>query len=145
MQLKPLIFLAFFAFGIMNEAGAQCRSFVKNTCGSLMDDYIPGENFNAAKFRPGDEAELAMTFYKNEAYRILVCSHAVLGDVEFQVMDDEANVLFDNREKEFTDTFDFSVAGTQELTIKVKVAEDNPNPINPEGCVAILIGRKIEQ
>lgn len=124
------------------SAYSQCRTFVKNNCKEAMGEYVPGENFNAAKMSPGDEAEVQMTFYQGEKYRLLVCAHPVLGKLEFQVLDTEGNVLFDNTKKDLTDHFDFSVAGTQQFTIKMKVPKIENATLAPQGCVAILVGRK---
>lgn len=131
-----------FAFG---SVFSQCKSFVKNNVRDAMGEYIPGENFNAAKLSPGDIAELKMTFYQGEKYRILVTNHPILDSVEFQLSDARGNVLFDNTANQRTDHFDFSVAGTQELTVNLKVPDTPITTIVPQGCVAILVGRKLVQ
>ncbi len=123
---------------------AQCRNFVRNNCGEMMNGYVISENFNAAKLMPGDEAELKLTFSKGEDYRVAVCSHSVLGDVHWHISSDDAVSLFDNEQHDGTNYFDFRVPGTQELTIDVKVSPDNPRPVKPSACVAILIGKKVE-
>ena len=111
-----------------------------------MGAYIPGENFSSAKLMAGDEAEVEMTFSSGEDYRLLICNHPVLGQVEFQVEDQNGTVLFDNTENENTDHFDFRVAGTKTFLIKLK-APDAPeqSTINPQGCVAIMVGRKLKE
>ena len=108
-----------------------------------MEGYVPSENFSAAKFMPGDVAELDMTFSKGEDYRLLICSQSTLGDVEFKIYDTDKNLLFDNSEQEYTDSFDFRVPGTQELTVAVKVPEDSNQTLSPQGCVAIIVGKKV--
>lgn len=108
-----------------------------------MGDYVPSENFSATKLMPGDEAELAMTFSKGEDYRLLICSQSTLGDVEFKIFDTDKKLLFDNSEKEFTDSFDFRVPGTQELTVAVKVPQGDHQTLSPQGCVAIIVGKKV--
>lgn len=122
---------------------AQCRSFVKNNCGEDMGAYVPSENFNAAKLLAGDGAEIDLTFYADEDYRLLVCAHDILGDVEFQLIDGDSQVLHDNSEHGYDPKFDFRVAGTQELTLRIQVPPSD-SKINPQGCVAILVGRKVE-
>lgn len=110
-----------------------------------MGDYIPGENFNAAKLSPGDVAELEMTFYQGEKYRLLVASHPILDTVLFQVSDMQGNVLFDNAKNNKTNHFDFSVAGTQELVVSLSVPKSENARLKPQGCVTILVGRKLVQ
>jgi hypothetical protein len=136
--------LAIAAFFTTSLAHSQCRSFVKNNCGEAMGDYVPAENFNAAKLQPGDVAEVEMTFYGGEDYRLLICGHELLGDIAFQLLDTEDNLLFDNAEHEMTQHFDFKVEGTQNLKVKINVSPNTDAALNPQGCVAILVGRKVE-
>lgn len=127
------------------SVSAQCRAFVKNNCGEAMAGYVIGENFNAAKLMPGDEAEMPSTFYADQQYRVMVCNHPILKGVEFQLVDSESNVLFDNAKDVNQNSFDFKMAGTDNLTIKIKVHEGGADTgINPQGCVAVMIGTKIE-
>ncbi len=123
---------------------SQCRSFVKNYCSEAMGEYIPSENFNGAKLSPGDMAEVKMTFYADEKYRLLICSHPMIGDVDFQVLDKDGLTLFNNTEHGNIDFFDFKLAGTQELTVKLKVSPEQESALNPQGCVTILSGRLIQ-
>lgn len=145
MKSSPLFLLCAIAAFYTANLQAQCRSFVKNNCAESMGEYVPSENFSAAKFMPGDEAELAMTFSKGEDYRLLICSQSTLGDVGFKIFDADKNLLFDNSEKEFADSFDFRVPGTQELTVAVKVPDGNNKTLSPQGCVAIIVGKKVTQ
>ncbi len=129
---------------IFSSAYSQCRTFVKTSCAEAMGEYIPSENFNGAKLSPGDMAEVKMTFYAGEKYRLLICSHPMIGNVDFQVLDKDGVTLYNNTEDNQSDHFDFSLLGTQELTIVLKVSPDNKSALNPQGCVAILIGRLIQ-
>lgn len=143
--MKKLTYLLAIAAMFAAHAGhAQCRSFVKNNCGEAMGDYVPAENFNAAKLQPGDVAEVEMVFYGGEDYRLLICAHELLGDVAFQLLDTEDNVLFDNAENGMMQYFDFKVEGTQNLKVKINVSPNTNSTLNPQGCVAILVGRKID-
>lgn len=120
---------------------SQCRSFVSNYCAEAMGEYIPNENFNGARLSPGDMAEVSMTFYADEKYRLLVCSHPSIGDVDFQVVNSRGETLFNNTEKDNPNYFDFSLEGTQELTVKLKVSPDKKSILTPQGCVAIMVGK----
>lgn len=122
----------------------QCRTFVKNNCGDALEGFIPGESFNAVKLFPGDAAEVEMTFYSEVDYRLLVCSHEVLGDVNFQLVDKDGEVIYDNANREYSEFFDFRLEGTRTFGLKIKVPEQDDSSINPQGCVAILLGRKIK-
>lgn len=140
--MKNLLLL-FLAIGTAFAADAQCRTFVKNNCGKDMGEYVPSENFNAAKLLSGDQAEINLTFYADEDYRLLVCTHDILGDVQFSLVDEEGQVIHDNSRHGFDPKFDFRVAGTQKLTVQINVPASE-SQLNPQGCVAILVGRKVE-
>jgi len=126
------------------SASAQCRSFTKKRCLPQLDGYVQNDNFNSAVLIPGDEAELLLTFYADKEYRLLVCGHPVLGDVEFDVLDTDQEILYTNRDSEDKSaSFDFKVANTQQLIVRVRVPEiDSPSPMTHEGCVSIMVGSK---
>src|SRR6056297_4094691 len=110
--MKKLLIILFIAAQTSLVMG-QCRSFVKNNCGDAMEGFIPGESFNAVKLFPGDAAEVEMTFFSDVDYRLLVCSHEVLGDVNFQLVDSEGGVVYDNADRQFSEYFDFRLEGTR--------------------------------
>ncbi|MFT5596742.1 MAG: hypothetical protein ACI8QH_001541 [Flammeovirgaceae bacterium] len=140
--MKKLLIILFAAVQTSLAMG-QCRTFVKNNCGDALEGFIPGESFNAVKLFPGDAAEVEMTFYSEVDYRLLVCSHEVLGDVNFQLVDKDGEVIYDNANREYSEFFDFRLEGTRTFGLKIKVPEQDDSSINPQGCVAILLGRKL--
>lgn len=144
MMKRIQLILSLAGLLIFSSAYSQCRTFVKTSCAEAMGDYIPSENFNGAKLSPGDMAEVKMTFYAEEKYRLLICSHPMIGNVDFQVLDKSGVTLYNNTEDNNSDHFDFSLSGTQELTIILKVSPENKSALNPQGCVAILVGRLIQ-
>jgi hypothetical protein len=138
------LFLLFILSLHISLAFGQCRSFVKNNCGDALEGFIPGESFNAVKLFPGDQAEVEMTFFSDVDYRLLVCSRDFLGDVNFQLVDKNDELIYDNADREFSEFFDFRLQGTRSLMLKIKVPESTEaNTIKQQGCVAILLGRKL--
>ena len=133
-----LLLLASFAFFTI-EASSQCRTFTKRSRVPLLEDYSQNDNYNAAVLIPGDEAELDMAFYGGVSYRIVVCSHAILGEVEFSLHDRDGNALWTNTESE--NHLDLQVATTQQLSVKIKVPL-NESSLTHEGCVSIMLGSK---
>lgn len=130
------ILLATTAFG-------QCKSFTKNTCRPVLEDFIPNENFNSTMLVPGDVAELKLTFYGGQDYRLLVCGHPVLGELNFTVLDKKKNELYSKTDSEQNNYFDFRVESTQQFRVNVSVPlNDNPNNLIHEGCVSIMVGYK---
>ncbi len=144
MKTLKILFIVAAVCSIQTAFG-QCRTFVKNNCREAMGEYVPGENFSAAKLLAGDQAEVRMTFHSGEDYRLLICNHPILGQVEFQVLDTEENMIFDNVENDNSDHFDFRVAGTQEFIIRLKAPDSKDTSLNPQGCVAIMVGRKLAE
>jgi hypothetical protein len=142
--MKKLLIILFAAVQTSLAMG-QCRSFVKNNCGDAMEGFIPGESFNAVKLFPGDAAEVEMTFYSDVDYRLLVCSHEILGDVNFQLVDKDGEVVYDNADREYSEFFDFRLEGTRTLGLKIKVPDQEDAAIKAQGCVAILLGRKLKE
>ena len=118
---------------------AQCRTFTKKNCLPILDGYVQNENYNSAVLIPGDEAELELTFLADTDYRIAVCSHPVLGEVEFDVLDEQNVRIWSNSDG--PDHLDFRMTGAQRLRFRVKVPETDAAILH-EGCVSILLGSK---
>jgi hypothetical protein len=133
-----ILLLASFAFFTV-EASSQCRGFTKRNCVPILEDYLQNDNYNAAILIPGDEAELDMAFYGGVSYRIVVCSHSILGDVEFSLNDYNGNALWTNTDGE--KHLDIQVATTQQLSVKIKIPSNESSLIH-EGCVSIMLGSK---
>ena len=80
-----------------------------------------------------------MAFYGGVRYRIVVCSHSILGEVEFSLNDYNGNALWTNTDGE--KHLDIQVATTQQLSVKIKVPSNESSLIH-EGCVSIMLGSK---
>ncbi len=126
-----------------NLATAQCASFAKSVCKPKLGDYIHDGNYNATVLGAGETAELYKTFFKGNKYRIAVAKVDNLPNIHFRLVDENNNVLFDNKDHDYTDVWDFTVETTQMMIIKLKVMDDyntskdsQPN----KGCVAVLFG-----
>jgi hypothetical protein len=138
-----ILLLASFAF-FAAEASSQCRAFTKKNCLTILEDYTQNDNYNAAVLIPGDEAELDMTFYGGVNYRVVVCSHARLGVVEFGLYDSQGDAIWSNSDKSGEDKVnhvDLRIENTQRLSIRVSVPQTDAALI-AEGCVSILLGSK---
>ena len=141
---QTLIILTILAL-IPFYGNAQCKSFAKKVCKLELTPYIHDGNFNAAVLTEGEDAELYKTFYAGQNYRIYICGSAALPDIEFQVLDVNRNVLYDNRKNDYSRLWDFKLQSSQQLIISLRVknsevAEDEL----VSGCVAIMFGIKDE-
>ena len=120
---------------------AQCRSFAKNKCVPQLAPYKFNESFNAAQLSPGDEAEVNLTFYSGQEYRVLVCSHPILGPVNWKLVDQNNKAVFESLATEPKDFFDLKAASTTQMKVVVWVPEKETTMMHV-GCVGILVGFK---
>ena len=133
-----ILILASFAF-FAAEASSQCRAFTKKNCLTILEDYTQNDNYNAAVLIPGEKAELDMAFYGGINYRVVVCSHPALGEVEFGLYDSQGSSIWINTDG--SDHVDLSLENTQQLSIRVSVPQSDAALIK-EGCVSIMLGSK---
>ncbi len=139
MKLVKYIIPVLFLLPVL--ANAQCRAFTKNKCLPLLEGYVQNDNYNSAVLVPGDEAELLLTFYSGKDYRIVVGSHPVLGDVEFELVDTNDEMIYSNKTADNKSVFDFKMSNTQQLIVRVRVPKQD-GAISHEGCVTVLVGSK---
>lgn len=122
---------------------AQCKSFAKKVCKLELTPYIHDGNFNAAILTEGEDAELYKTFYSGQNYRIYICGSQSLPDIEFQVLDVNRNVLYDNRKNNYARIWDFKLESSQQLIISLRVKNNEEEADELiSGCVAIMFGIK---
>ena len=132
------------AIALISTVGtfAQCKGFVKKQIPKL-SPFIHNGQINSSVLLSGDHAELTLTFYSGQTYRIMVSGQETLGDVFFLMKDASKSQLFSSKDQAKTDYWDFTVESTQQLTIEVMVPDvDAPSGLVPSGCVAILVGFK---
>lgn len=144
MKLRHILALtALLFFGLSNEADAQCKSYAKRQCRPALAPYVHNGQVNNAVLVPGDKAELLLTFFAGQEYRLMVCGMPVLGAVSFRILDSDRNMIYESKKNPSQNYFDFKVASTQQLIVEINVPEaKSPNGIVPEGCVSVLIGFK---
>ena len=82
------------------------------------------------------------TFYSDQEYRIAICGSDDLPAVQFQVIDNNRKVLYDNADNGYAQTWDFKLESSQQLKISVKViAAEGAGGMSPQsGCVSIMFG-----
>ncbi len=134
--------LAGAALLISVSAEAQCKAFAKNKCVPELAPYKFNENFNAAQLSPGDEAEVALTFYSGQEYRVAVCVHPILGEVNWKLVDENNKIVFESLADEPKHFFDVKAAATTQLRCVVWVPTKGKTDMVHVGCVAIMLGFK---
>ena len=128
---------------ISHTAKSQCKSFAKNIC--LLDikpAYVHDGNYHAAVLTEGEEAELYKTFYSDTDYRIAICGVENMPDIEFEVIDSDRNVVYSNKDNDYSRIWDFKLEASQQLRISIKVLSNDDSDNVSSGCVAIMFGFK---
>ncbi|MBK8612819.1 MAG: hypothetical protein IPN85_04885 [Flavobacteriales bacterium] len=145
-DLRTIIAQAAFVAAVCSmplSADAQCRSYAKNKWVPELSPYKFNESFNAAQLAPGEDAEVSLTFYSGQEYRILVRSHPILGEVNWKLVDAGNKIIFESLADDPKHVFDFKVANTQQLKVQVWVPNsEGANNMMHVGCVGILVGFK---
>ena len=128
------------------SASAQCN-VNKKECQLGSDGYKSNGQFSFVSLSPGEIAELSLVFYRGLDYNVVLCKERKLVDLEFKIISQNEEVLFDNREHDLIQDWTFTMTGTQRLRLEVKVpgyAFDGDK--TKKGCVNVLIGhRKSEE
>ena len=138
MKLVVASLLLLVSFGLQ----AQCRSFAKNKCVPGLAPYKFNETFNAAQLSPGEEAEVNLTLFSGQEYRVMVCSHPILGEVNWKLVDPNGKMIFESLASDPKPSFDLKAAGTTQMKVIVTVPDRESGDMVHVGCVAILLGFK---
>ncbi|MCX7954795.1 MAG: hypothetical protein N3A01_06355 [Bacteroidales bacterium] len=138
------IFLSLLAFNVVffsYQSFSQCKNFAKKICKLELLPYVHDGIYNATVLSEGETAELYKTFYAGQEYRIAVCGDENLPPIQFQVLDTDRNVLYDNKKHNYAKTWDFKLQSSKQLIISIQVqtAEELTDQIL-SGCVAVLVG-----
>ncbi|TLX78302.1 hypothetical protein E9993_01085 [Labilibacter sediminis] len=140
--------LMFFAFLLTFSTclNAQCLSFAKKIGKPKLENFVHDGNYNATILGAGETAELYKTFFANQKYRIALSKIESLPNIHFRLIDEDNNILFDNKNHGFVDVWDFQVESTQMLVIKLKVLDDyNDSNGDNKGCISVLFGIEKEK
>jgi len=120
---------------------SQCKNFAKKICKTQLLPYVHDGIFNATVLSEGETAELYKTFYSGQQYRISICSADELPPIQFQVLDADRHVLYDNKKDDYAKYYDFKLESSQQLIIAIQVqTKDELGDKILSGCVAVLVG-----
>lgn len=140
MKKYSFILFVFALFTV--SASAQCNMFTKKKCIPQLAPFVHNGQLNSAQLGAGESAELQLTFYAGQEYRVLICGQEIFKDINFRLKDQNNKELF-NTEGKNEKYWDFKVNSTQQLTLEVKTAEsDNKGGMVESGCVSVLVGFK---
>ncbi|WP_372752312.1 hypothetical protein [Labilibaculum sp.] len=132
--------LIFYLLALPNLLLAQCNEYTKKECIPALTPYTFNGQLNNAVLSEGETAELQLTFYKDQEYRILVEGENNLGNIQFQLFDTDYNILYDNSDEDYTNIWDFMVESTDDFILRILVSKDESKEKIESGCVSILVG-----
>lgn len=124
---------------LSSTAFSQCSDFVNGNCVRKLKPFLFTGQAHNTQLLPEERTELTMIFYSGQSYRIMACTEASLGKVQFRLKDASNNIFYTN--KGYSNSWDFNVQTTQELTIEV-ITPPSDKGTNKSACVAILVGFK---
>ena len=140
---KSLLIAALFLTGLSTDVIAQCKpAWLKKKCIPKVTPFIHNGQMNSAQLKEGEKMQTTLTFYSGQDYRILVCADEVLENVSFVVSDLNGAVIFDSRQHNNTDVWDFKVKTTSEMKVEVDAGKNEYGDGTAAGCVSILVGFK---
>lgn len=145
-SVKSILFTAILFIGFTGYVNAQCKAFAKRECLPELTSYTHDGNYHAAILVEGEEAELYKTFYSDMDYRVSIVGDEKLRDIEFIVFDSNKNILYSNKDKNYSATWDFRLQSSQQLKFVIRVpSSTRPGQTPLSGCVAIMFGFKLKR
>ncbi|MBL7882768.1 MAG: hypothetical protein JNL69_01765 [Bacteroidia bacterium] len=136
-----IAFIALTLFSLPTQA--QCNAYIKKKCLPNLQPFTHNGQMSTTTVTAGQSAEVNLTFYSGQDYRIYICSQEILGECSFKVMDQNRKVVFDSENHSNPDFWDFKVKSSQQFIVEVKTpVSESTNSIIPSGCVTILVGFK---
>lgn len=142
-KLFQLFFILTISLGFATDGFAQCQDFNEKACDDRLSPFVNYGNYISTELSSGEYAELNMTFYADQQYRIAICGLEKQNNLEFRVYDSARQLLYKNTDDNHSRVWTFQVEDTQQLVIAVNLPENNEEPVS--GCVAILKGMTAEQ
>lgn len=138
MKKHLTVLILMFLLGIPYIMNAQCKQFDEKVCKSRLDPYVNYGNFVSTMLNGGEYAELNLSFYSNQDYRISICGLEMVHNLEFRVYDIDHNLIYKNKDHNYSRTWDFKLQESQQLIVAIIV----PDIVKKAGCVAIFNGIK---
>lgn len=135
--------LAFMGLSIIGYSQSACHGFAKKNCKMDFEDYVPNPQPVNAELEAGESAEVSMIFSRDHDYMVYVCTEDHMGEIGFRIKSSKGEILFDNKDYEMTDVWDFSMTSTKRLVIEVTFeGSGSSDGFAETGCAAILVGHK---
>jgi hypothetical protein len=140
--MKYLFFSFLAVLLISNRVVAQdCLEFYQAECVSPPSKFTYIINPASCSFmlKPGEQELISFIFSEGKDYRILLCAAPVFNQViQFDIFNEQNNLLYSNRENDFSLQVEFSSKKTQTVAFIV-TAPEMEYFSDSSACVGILI------
>ncbi len=142
MKIKSIIFTLIIISLSIVAFPQNCRTFAKKKCLPEILPYVHDGQYNVTTLAPGESAQMYMTFYSGQEYKVIACADDALGEkVILRIKDANNRILYDNSKNNYANWWSFNVKASQQLIIEVSVpATNNEADKNSVGCVSIMVG-----
>ena len=121
---------------------AQCKGFAKQSA-SQLNPYDLSGKIHSVVLQNGDHAEMSLSFYSGQSYRIIMNSGDAASGVSFLIKDADGKLLFNSALQPVRSTYDFVSESTQALTIEMIASETKEDTdVLATNCVCVMVGSK---
>ncbi len=104
----------------------------------MQPPYVSDGQVHLLELKKNDKGEIKTTFYGGNTYRIITCGIPGNGEISFILFDSEKNILFNNKNFDYTHYWDFKFKSTVECIMEVRYTEQK----KPKTLVKVLLGFK---
>lgn len=140
---RSILLASIFSLAILGDVAAQCsKTWVRKKCVPKISPFIHNGQMNTTPLKEGGRMESTLTFYSGQDYRILVCAEETLENISFVVSDLNGKIIFDSKEHNNTDVWDFKVKTTTDMKVEVNIGKNEGGNGTATGCVSVLVGFK---
>ncbi|MBN2669685.1 MAG: hypothetical protein JXR60_10700 [Bacteroidales bacterium] len=136
---KPIYFIALIISLTLTLGGFSQVDKTLELCDlHIVPPFVSDGQEYRALLKTDEIAEFNVTFYGGSTYRIVACSGAQEGNLIFSIYDREKNLLFTNRDYQFSPYWDFKIKNTVNLIIEAELKQKEGN----SGFAFLQIGFK---
>ncbi len=113
-----------------NIALGQCASL-------LTEDYVSDGQYYTTNITSDEVKNCEITFIKGNEYRLIVCPHK--GEkIRMEIIDQEGHLMFDNKNYDYTNYWNFRIKSSVTCTIKLSLIDDTVKTDE----IVLLVGLK---
>lgn len=135
-----IIALLILNIAIPSGISQDCTDYHQFQCSYADYTYFYSQQSKSMLLMRGQSKEVNIITYAGEEYYIAVCAHNKFGNIQFRILEDNANrtVIYDNASDNFSTSVFFSNERTRKLIIEVEVPPGKSGD-KDRRCVGVLV------